>query len=294
VNPALQSVLEHPAIWRGGDLPPAAQPALSSGFPALDAQLPGGGWPVGALTEILADADGMGELSLLLPFLSRLTRAGQGVVWVAPPYLPYAPALAAAGVEPERCLVVMTQRPWGDSPLSLTHSPSPGERGELRARVERVCKARGERRGAAGPKLDCGRNAIWVMEQALRSGACGAVLAWLDDTGIGPDYRALRCLQLAAEAGGATGFLYRPSAVARMPSPAPLRLSLSLEEAHLAVRILKRRSAAACAPLRLAVQGLRWRGLRADAEPALPPSGRVLPLQAETRRPAQTNPLHAH
>lgn len=257
MNPALQSVLEHPAIWRGGDLPPAAQPALPSGFPALDAQLPGGGWPVGALTEILADADGIGELSLLLPFLSRLMREGQGVVWVAPPYLPYAPALVAAGVEPERCLVVMTER-------------SPGGRGGY------------------------GRDELWVIEQALRSGACGAVLAWLDDEGIGPDYRALRRLQLAAEAGGATSFLYRPSAVARKPSPAPLRLSLGIEDAHLAVRILKRRGAAACAPLRLAVKGLRWRDLRADAEPALPSGGRVLPLPVEARRLAQSSSLHAH
>lgn len=214
MNPALQSVLEYPAIWRGGDLPAAAGPALASGFSALDAQLPGGGWPVGALTEILSDAYGIGELSMLLPLLSRLTREGRSVVWVVPPYLPYAPALAAAGMELEHNLVVI--------PEAL-------------------------------------QEAFWVMEQVLRSGACGAVLGWLDDLGTRPDYCALRRLQLAAEAGGVAGFLYRPPIVARIPSPAPLRLNLAVEGIHLIVRILKRRGAAGCAPLRLAVQGLRPR-----------------------------------
>jgi cell division inhibitor SulA/protein ImuA len=54
---------------------------------------------VGALTEILGEHGGIGELGLLLPALVRLTGAGKRVVWLAPPYLPYPPALAAAGVE---------------------------------------------------------------------------------------------------------------------------------------------------------------------------------------------------
>jgi len=96
---ALADVLGHPAIWRRGSARAKAADALSTGFDALDAALPGGGWPCGALSEILVDADGNGECSLLLPALATLTAARRRVALVAPPYVPYAPALAAAGVD---------------------------------------------------------------------------------------------------------------------------------------------------------------------------------------------------
>ena len=211
MNPALHQVLSGCAVWRGNDVPPPASPSLPSCFAALDGELPGGGWPVGALTEILSDCAGIGELSLLLPALARLTREGQGVVWIAPPFVPYAPALAAAGIDPRHCLVVAPET---------------------------------------------GRDSLWVAEQALRSGACGAVLAWPEKN---VDYRSLRRLQLAAEEGAASAFLFRPESVATLPSPAPLRLTLALEEKHLCVRLLKRRGGATSAPLHLAVQSQRWR-----------------------------------
>jgi protein ImuA len=61
--------------------------------------LPQGGWPRRALTELLLPADGVGELALLMPALVRLTQAGHVVAVVAPPYIPYAPAWQAAGVD---------------------------------------------------------------------------------------------------------------------------------------------------------------------------------------------------
>ncbi len=85
--------------------------ALPSGHIALDASLPAGGWPLGALTELLGDATGIGELQLLIPALAQLAHAGRGIVWVAPPYLPYAPALAQRGLLPERLLIIRTTRP---------------------------------------------------------------------------------------------------------------------------------------------------------------------------------------
>ena len=57
---SLNDILVRPDVWRGR-LAEAAVPALSSGFPVLDAELPGGGWPRGALTEILVDGVGLGE-----------------------------------------------------------------------------------------------------------------------------------------------------------------------------------------------------------------------------------------
>jgi hypothetical protein len=84
---------------------PAAAP---SGFAELDAQLPGGGWPVGAIAELMSDVPGIGELSLIVPVLSRLARAGRHIAWIAPPYLPYAPALAQRGLPLERVLLIQT------------------------------------------------------------------------------------------------------------------------------------------------------------------------------------------
>ena len=95
---ALEAVLRHPGVWRGNALA-GGVPAVPTGFAELDAVLPGGGWPCGALTELLVPARGIGELGLLMPALARLTCAGKRVVWLAPPHLPYAPALAAAGVD---------------------------------------------------------------------------------------------------------------------------------------------------------------------------------------------------
>jgi len=103
---ALDAVLLHHPVWRGGALAQAAPQAVPTGFGLLDRELPGGGWPAGALTEILCADEGIGELQLVLPALAALSRAGSRVAWLAPPHLPYAPALAAAGVRLEFLTVV--------------------------------------------------------------------------------------------------------------------------------------------------------------------------------------------
>ncbi len=107
---ALAPLLAHPAIWRGNDL--ALELAtLPSGFADLDAVLPGRGWPQGALTEILLAHEGIGELRLTLPALVQLAAKHRDIVWIAPPHLPYAPALAAAGLDLARLYVVSCKTP---------------------------------------------------------------------------------------------------------------------------------------------------------------------------------------
>jgi hypothetical protein len=96
---ALADVLRHPGIWRRGTAAAVASDTQPSGLAELDALLPGGGWPRGALSEILIGQDGLGECSLVLPTLAMLTQARKRVALIAPPYIPYAPALAAAGVD---------------------------------------------------------------------------------------------------------------------------------------------------------------------------------------------------
>jgi hypothetical protein len=101
---SLEQVLRHPRVWRGNS-PAGGVPAVPSGFAELDAAL-SGGWPAGGLTEILVSASGVGELGILLPALARLTSSGKRVVWLAPPHVPYAPALADAGIDLPHLVVV--------------------------------------------------------------------------------------------------------------------------------------------------------------------------------------------
>jgi cell division inhibitor SulA len=105
MKPALAELLHNPLVWRGDQMARVEQ-TVSSGFHDLDRALPGGGWPQTALTELLRDDEGLGELRLLLPALKRLAQAGQWVALIAPPHLPYAPAFAAAGIDPARVMVV--------------------------------------------------------------------------------------------------------------------------------------------------------------------------------------------
>ena len=108
---ALATLLSHPAIWRGGELGRVAAPSVPSGYAGLDAELPGGGWPAAALTEILPQHEGIGELRILGHALAALAAQGRWLAWIAPPYLPYAPALAAAGIDLTRALFVQPETP---------------------------------------------------------------------------------------------------------------------------------------------------------------------------------------
>jgi len=110
-EPTLEQLLAHPALWRGRSA--ARLAAVGTGWPPLDAALPGGGWPVGGVTEILTARSGLGELRLFVPLLQHLGRVSspRWVAWIAPPFEPYAPALVAAGIPVEHQLVVRTAEP---------------------------------------------------------------------------------------------------------------------------------------------------------------------------------------
>ena len=201
---SLEDLMQRADVWRGGFAPPPS--GLTSGYPELDAAL-NGGWPQGALTEILVDRAGIGELRLLLPTLARLTHGDRWLAFVAPPYIPYAPALKRGGVNLDHVLLV-----------------------HPRARTD----------------------ALWAVEQTMRAGTCGAVLAWLNDA----DHQSLRRLQLAAEAGQCLGILFRRASASEQSSPAAVRLKLA--PAHdaarrLSVQVLKRRGGWPTGPIALEV-----------------------------------------
>jgi protein ImuA len=85
--------------------------ALSTGHPALDAQLPGGGWPVGSMVEILQRQAGPHGWQLLLPALAQaIGRHAGPVVLVGAPYEPFGPSLRAQGLPGERLLCVRAEK----------------------------------------------------------------------------------------------------------------------------------------------------------------------------------------
>ncbi len=104
----LEEVLNHPAIWRGTECARVAAASVPTGFAELDAVFPGGGWPAGALTEIHCERPGAGELQLVMPAAARLTQSGRWLALIAPPYIPYAPALVSHGVRLSRVMLVRT------------------------------------------------------------------------------------------------------------------------------------------------------------------------------------------
>jgi len=101
-----QLLLNQANIWRGLCAQSSDWNTIATGFSELDALLPGGGWPLGALLEMLVPRVGIGELRLLLPAMAKLSQAGRYIVWVAPPHQPYAPALTQAGIDLSQILVV--------------------------------------------------------------------------------------------------------------------------------------------------------------------------------------------
>lgn len=100
---AVQQLLRQiPDVWLGrGE---TAAPTESTGHAGLDALLPNGGWPVGALTELVPLAEGIGELRLLMPALRSVCDSGRHVVLVRPPHIPYAPALVRMGLPLDRII----------------------------------------------------------------------------------------------------------------------------------------------------------------------------------------------
>ncbi len=109
---ALANLLNRGAvIWRGSRLAEVSTPSIPTGFAQLDAELPGGGWPTAALTEILPQHEGIGELRILGPALAQLSRQGRWLAWIAPPHIPYAPALQAAGIDLSKLLLIKPNAP---------------------------------------------------------------------------------------------------------------------------------------------------------------------------------------
>ncbi|HET6564662.1 MAG TPA: translesion DNA synthesis-associated protein ImuA [Xanthomonadales bacterium] len=96
-----------PQLWRGRE-PNRNQRTIGTGHARLDKRLPGGGWPLGALTELIAHTHGLGEFSLLFPALAGMSQRGEWLVLIDPPWIPYPATLQHHGLALERLLLVRT------------------------------------------------------------------------------------------------------------------------------------------------------------------------------------------
>ncbi len=200
MSAALDTLFHNAAIWRGSERSRTDSPGIPSGFDAFDEKL--GGWPLGALIELIPQNEGVGEFSILLPALARLSKDERWIALINPPYIPYAPALVHAGIDLAKIVVVRAT-------------------------------------GAT--------DALWSMEQALRSGACSAVLGWPASI----TEQAIRRLQLATEASHALGaYFTQPGALART-SPVPYRLQINGTVEDIRVEVLKRRGGGLTSPLHI-------------------------------------------
>ena len=110
---------DHLHVWRAGELGGASLQTVGTGYAALDQVLPGGGWPLGALTEVLQPQAGLHEWGLALPALAATLAASplQMTVLVNTPFLPFGPALGARQFTMQRLLCVNNAQ--GDAPSLL-------------------------------------------------------------------------------------------------------------------------------------------------------------------------------
>jgi hypothetical protein len=239
---ALDAVLRHPGIWRRSAAETQVIRTLSTGLAELDALLPGGGWPCGALSEILIEHDGLGELTLLMPALAELTRRRQRVVFVTPPYIPYAPALQAHGLDLR--YVVQIEASTAEGAWSAEQCLRSGSCGAVLGWLHQGSFAPPQRHVREGLVGSAARPA------RVRPGSAETT------------YTQLRRLQLAAESGDALAFLFRPASAETQSSPAALRVRLRVEAGEVDIDVLKCRGS-------LDLRRSRRTRLRRGPEPAL-------------------------
>lgn len=111
--PALPDLNAMRHVWRAGELGSASLATVDTGYAALNQVLPGGGWPQGALVEMLQPQAGLHEWGLLAPALAAVQAAApaQLMVLVGAPWQPFGPALGARRLDMRRILCVHSQGP---------------------------------------------------------------------------------------------------------------------------------------------------------------------------------------
>ena len=117
MNKILEQVIQRSDTWRGyrNQFDDNTRPAnsdthtmngLPTGYETLDKELHQGGWPLSNTVELLSDGNGLGAMGLFLPAMTSLSEQGRWQAFIAPPYTPYAPLLAARGIDTRQVLLI--------------------------------------------------------------------------------------------------------------------------------------------------------------------------------------------
>ena len=156
---------------------------ISTGFAALDAELPGAGWPCHSLTEILQPQPTVAGWRLLGPAMREVVATGSHIVVVGPPKSPHLPGLKHAGLD-ERHLV------W-------IQADAPAERLWVPAACRTPTSRTGSQRSTASPMSGCGGGIPRSVSMAA-----AAALASFRSSGVDDASVAARsaCARLVAKA----------------------------------------------------------------------------------------------
>lgn len=120
MNEMLEQVFNRQDTWQGrqsqfyphgisannGSHSHSGNSGLSTGYSTLDGELQQGGWPRDTTIELLSDGSGLGSMGVFLPAMEQLSEQGRWQVFIAPPFIPYAPLLAARGIDTQQILLV--------------------------------------------------------------------------------------------------------------------------------------------------------------------------------------------
>jgi protein ImuA len=93
----------HPGLWRATQLARATWRTVDTRYPALSDELPGGGWPLGTMTELLLQQAGIGEMRLLGPAMAAVSNK-RPIALIAPQQIPNAHGYAYMGIDPGKLM----------------------------------------------------------------------------------------------------------------------------------------------------------------------------------------------
>jgi cell division inhibitor SulA len=141
-------------IWQGKHWQNVQGDSTETGYTQLDEQLVAQGWESGSLNEVLYSQHGAGELQLLMPALAKLSQQKRWIIWVAPPFMPYAPALAQQGVDTSR-VIVMTPAQLKDQLWTLEQALKSGSCSAVLGWIDQASSTQIRRLKAAAQQGNC-------------------------------------------------------------------------------------------------------------------------------------------
>lgn len=192
-------MLKRSDIWQASQCQFSTSAGYRTGFTELDKQLPDGGWPKVGVCEVFSFGFGQGELCLVSPLLRQLI-----------------PSTLASSHNAPNDAVHCNARAQGDSfvlliaPPLIPYAPTLEQQGIDSKKVLWL-------------KTQERKEQLWALEQALSSGACPLVIAWLSHLSV----TEARRLQLASEKGKSLAIFFLPTKQAHEAHPVLLKLSLA-------------------------------------------------------------------